>query len=254
MKHENDRLATPLYLKEDDSTPWPESESVFYYLTKSGFFICRNNPFFQSAVPARRWPSELATQESFLHVRYPRIPRRQLELAVGFFARVADLAGAEAGVLIVWDSVAKRVSLVAPPQVATVYRARDGYTSPIGLHYDVPSDLPEGASVIGDIHSHVDHAAYSSATDQDDEVYRPGLHLVVGRIHREPPEFHCEAVVDGVRFRVAIDLVINGYRQRRPDFPESWLEKVRVETSSDSAGGARSGAASAYPYDREARS
>src|SRR5207249_5482854 len=73
---------------------------------------------------------------------------------------------------------------IFPDQVATVGRNRWGDTWPIGVEYDAPTDLPSNLAIIGDIHCHVDGGAYASYTDKDDEVHRPGLHVVVGQIGR----------------------------------------------------------------------
>ena len=58
----------------------------------------------------------------------------------------------------------------------------------------------------------------------------PGLHIVVGHISREPPDFHFEATVDGMRFRVRhADSVLEGYERRRiAEVPSSWIERVEV--------------------------
>src|SRR5207245_2945076 len=120
MKHPDDTLVTPIYVKSDAAMPWPEDDKVFHVLTGSGLYLCRNHPFFRSCVPAPSWPSELAPQESFLDLHYPKIPRRRFEVVVGFFARIAELHGSEAAVLMVWDAPAKRLRLIAPEQVATV--------------------------------------------------------------------------------------------------------------------------------------
>jgi hypothetical protein len=232
MRHPDDNLVTPIYVKSDREMPWPEGETAFHLLTSSGLYLCRNHPFFRSCVPAAAWPSELAEQQSFLELHYPKIPRRRFELIVGFFARVAERHGSEAAVLMVWDARGKRVRFVVPEQVATVSKNWWGDTYPIGLHYQVPTDLPAGWTVIGDIHSHVDDPAYASGTDKDDETHRAGLHIVVGRISREPPDLYIAAVVDGTRFRVDPTAVIAGYRQRRLRVPSSWLERVKIEPPS----------------------
>lgn len=229
MKHPDDQLFTPLYVRREAGMPWPDGERAFHVLGKNGLFLCRNHPFFRSCVPAPAWPSELAEQDTFLELHYPKIPRRRMEAVVGFFARVAELHGSEAGVLLAWDAVHERLRLIVPEQRATVGRNWWGDVYPIGLHYEAPKDLPPGWTIIGDIHSHADEAAYASATDRDDEQHRPGLHIVVGKISREPPDFHVAAVVDGTRFRVEPGAVIGGYVKRRPHFPQAWLERVRVE-------------------------
>ena len=58
MSQSKTSLLTPIYIKPRADTAWPE-DSVFYMLTGSGLFLCRNNPFYQSAVPAPRWPGSV---------------------------------------------------------------------------------------------------------------------------------------------------------------------------------------------------
>lgn len=222
-------LLTPIYIKPRPDTAWPD-DPVFYILTGKGLFLCRNHEFFQSSVAAPRWPAELAPHEAFLAVRYPKVPRRVLERVVGFFDRVAEVHGSEAAVLLAFDRRTRRVEAVVPDQTATVSRSGWGGVWPIGVEYQVPAGLPPELVVIGDVHSHVESAAYASYVDKHDETHRAGLHVVVGRIHLEPPELHIEAVTDGVRFKVEEELVLEGYRERRFDFPEEWMGRIKVET------------------------
>lgn len=228
MSEPKSQLLTPIYIKPRDDTAWPE-DSVFYMLTRSGLFLCRNHPFYQSAVPAPQWPTELAEHQAFLAVRYPKIPRRLVERVVGFFERVADAHNTEAAVLLVWNKARRRVQVVVPDQVATIGYNGWGATYPIGVEYEVPIDLLPDLVVIGDMHSHVFGRAIVSGVDKRDEIHRPGLHIVVGQIHREPPEFHIEAVTDGVRFTVRPELALGGYQQRCTDIPDAWMDKVTVE-------------------------
>ncbi len=224
---------TKVLIKTGPDFSWPEDERIFYILGKDGLYLCRNHEFFRSCVPAERGPSELEAQEPFLVPRFPRIPRDVFERIVGFFDRVAELYGSEAAAMLAWDREQKEVRLVVPEQTATVYRSSwDGYTSPIGVHYVPPADLPPAWLPFGDVHSHVHGAAYASSVDKHDELHDAGLHLVVGRIEREPPEIHVEAVVDGRRFVLDPGDVIEEYRARRADVAQQWLDRVRVEESS----------------------
>lgn len=231
MNCSEDRLLTPIYLRTSEEMLWPE-DTVFYMLTGSGLFLCRNNEHFRSCVPARGWPGELPGQEKFLDLHYPRLPRRLLERAVGFFEAVGRKHDAEAALLLAWDSEREVYRLVIPRQRCTVYLNWQGDTSPQGVHYDLPECVPETWIIVGDIHSHVDFSAYSSATDQHDEHYRTGLHIVVGRIYDEPPQFHVEATVDGRRFPVQPEEIFEGYDSRRSDFPEQWFDWLKIELSS----------------------
>ena len=223
--------APPLFLDRDDFE-WPGDTRMFYLLSASGLFICRNHEFFKSCVLAPRGPSELNEREPFLDCGFPLVPRELFERVVGFFDAVRLRHNSEASVLLYHDRTQGRVRVVVPEQTATVVRYSDGYQYPIGLHYFPPTTLPPDWVQFGDIHSHVDMAAYASGTDVDDELHSAGLHLVVGRLSREPADFHVEAVVDGERFSLDLEQVVEGYEARSLDVPEAWMERVRIEATS----------------------
>lgn len=246
MSSTDDCLLTPIHLKVRDREPWPEGESVFYRLAGNGLYVCRNHQFFRSCVPAPDWPSELAEQKTFLELRYPRVPQRLFELIVGFFAKVGELHGSEAGVLLAWDANAQRIRPIVPEQTATVSRGWSGRNYPIGLHYDIPEVLPAGWTLIGDVHSHVDEAAYTSGTDERDEEHKAGLHIVVGRISREPPDIHIAAVVDRTRFRVSVESVIEKYERRCLKVPARWMEKIKIKAYGSSSNYSSGGYSSTY--------
>ena len=234
MKLDIPNLFTPFYAKLSDDMPWPEHEQVFYLLTRDGCFLCRNHPFFRSSVAAEKLPSELAKHDGFLRLNYPKLTQRQFERVIGFFDIIGERHGAEAAVLLVWNTKARAVEIVTPPQTSIVSSSWSGRPYPLEVHYEIPP-LPPHLMLIGDIHSHVDGAAFASYTDRDDETHRPGLHVVVGRINEEPPEFHVEVVVDRTRFRVNnLSSVVQGYSRRRPrEVPQAWIDQVKIMTWSE---------------------
>ena len=229
MKIPTSQLAIPVYLKTDAAMPWPKDEPVFHLLTGDGLFICRNHPFFRSSSPVRTGPAELAGHQPFLDLKYPKIPRDLFETIVGFFDRIGMEHGAESAVLFAWNRETQTVELVVPPQQAMVGHDWKGRPFPLNVCYDVP-ELPEELILFGDAHCHVDGYASASKTDVDDEAGRPGLHIIVGRIHREPPEIRVDVTVDGSRFHVRNhQAVIGGYRKRRYDnIPAEWIARVEV--------------------------
>ena len=221
-----------LLIKRDQDFEWPHNRKLFYLLASTGLFKCRNHEFFRSCVPATKGPGELAEQESFMECGFPMIPQKLFEQTVGFFDRIRELHNSEASVLLAFDRQEQSVHLVVPEQTATVIRYADGYQSPVGLFYYPPTDLPSNWTVFGDIHSHVDMAAYSSPTDVEDELHSAGLHVVVGKLYSEPMDTHLEAVVDGERFSLEFHDAIEGYQARSDDFPAEWVAKLSVEQQS----------------------
>ena len=226
MQRIDPALITPIYVKTTDDMPWPD-HPVFYLLSADSLYLCRNHRHYRSCVPAPRWPTELAPHAASLVPRFPTIPRDQLEQICGFFSHLSDHHGAESIALLAWDESAQQVRTLVPRQIAAVSQSSSGHNFPIGVKYQFPRGLPADWVVFCDIHSHCEMAAYASQTDIDDEFSFAGLHLVVGRLYQEPPQFHAEGVVDGARFSIEPDHVIEGYRHR-VSFPDEWLDQVVV--------------------------
>ena len=231
MSDTKTKLLTPIYIKTDGAMEPPDDTPVSYVLTSDGLFLRRNHAFFTSCVVARDWPAELLPQKPFLNLHCPKLPQAAMERIVGFFSKIARLHGSEAAVILYWDSRNECVCFEVPDQCATVSEGWNGDRYATEVRYEtlqVSSDL----RVFGSVHSHVDNAAYSSNIDRHDESYRTGLHIVVGRISEEPPDIHCEYVVDGVRFRVDTRVVIEGYQRRDKDIPDEWIQRVKVDLKS----------------------
>ncbi len=223
------RLQTPIYLKTDADMALPSDLPAFHVLTGTGLFLCRNHPFFRSCVPAPDWPSELASHRPSLELHYPKLPRSLLETVVGFFDVVGQRLGSEAAVLLAWNAQSQSLEAHVPEQCGVVGSTWQGRPYPLSLEYQSVALSPH-QTLIGDIHSHVDMPAFASGMDKEDELHRPGLHLIVGRLYLEPPEWHCEISIDGHRFPIReLSQIVEGYRRRRPDkVPAAWLEKVRT--------------------------
>ena len=228
MKH----LFTPILVKDQpDFTP-PADQSAYYLVTSNGLFLCRRHELFSSCVAARQWPRELAPQKEQVELHLPPLPRPLVERIVGFFARIRELHGSEAAVLLYWDLKKKCYEVVVPPQTAILERGWKGHLHPTGVRYETPvhaSHASPDLVLAGDVHSHVDSAAYASHTDVDDEEFRTGLHIVVGRLQKEPPDVYAAMVVDGRRFDVHPDLVFAGYTARDLAIPGGWIDLVEVE-------------------------
>lgn len=247
MRDPNHGLLTPILIKDREDLAWPRGESVFYVLSRSGLFLCRQNDMFRSCVPVERGPSELASQSEFLEHSYPVVPAAVFADLVGFFGAMAERHGCEAGAYLVFDRTAASVRALVPTQRATMYRGASGARYARGLDYDPPAGLGPRELVYGTVHSHVWSAAYASGIDQHDEVDKPGVHIVVGCLDREPPDLHADAVVDGHRFRLEPMQVIEACVARNRDFPTAWMERVEVVVDEPKWYGA-----SGYGYDSPA--
>jgi hypothetical protein len=226
---------TPIYTRTAAAPDLLCDDPVYYVLAGNGLFIGRNTTVgparFRSIVPAAAPPRELAEQEARLVLDYPRLPAPLLARVVGYFWRVARRSGAEAIVLLALNEAGDGIDVIVPKQTATVTRTSRGEVVPVDVRYELspaPGTLPP--RIIGDIHSHGFEAAYASSIDRLDEEHAPGLHVVMGRLHRDPPEIHAEFVVDGTRFDVRPERVLDleGYGGRDPAPPPEWFDRVLV--------------------------
>jgi len=217
----------PLYLKTTEAMKRP-TDSEFYLVVRDRTYLCRNHPFFQTDVPVSRPVKSLAAHEPTCKVNYPKVGVAALEYIVGFFGKVFELHGSESIVLLYWNQERERYRLVVPEQEATVWESYGGSRSPLDVRYQVPPP-PRRHLLVASIHCHGDIGAYSSSTDRYDEIYRDGVHAIVGYVDREPPSFHIELAVDGYRFPLEFHDIFKGYRKRRKHIPQKWLDMVKVK-------------------------
>jgi PRTRC genetic system protein A len=220
-------LPIPVYLKTDADAPRP-TDPEFYWITQNGTFLCRNHPFFESDVRTERQPRALAPHAPLCRSRYPKIGCAALEYVVGFFEQAFRTHGSEAIVLLYWNSRRKRYRLHVPKQEATVWESLSGHRSPLNVKYQTPLDVAPHELLVGDIHSHGDLSAYASHTDQNDEVYRDGLHAVVGCVDRDLPEFYVDLAIDGTRFKYRPEHFFRGFLRARRHIPAAWMEQLQI--------------------------
>ena len=223
----------PIYLKTAADAPRP-ADPEFFWLTRRGMYLCRNHRFFSSDVPTCRMPRSLADHQPACRTRFPLLGTAALEYVVGFFDEAYLRYGAEAIVLVLWDTQRRRYRLCVPRQRASVWQSQGGLPCAIDVKYEVPSPLPPHHLLVGDIHSHADLSAYSSGTDNQDVLFRDGVHAVVGRIDKEPPDFHLEMTADSHSFSLRFGQFFKGYRRRRLGAPKAWMQQVEVTVARSS--------------------
>jgi len=223
-----DGLTTPVYAKTDENFEWP-TEPFFYLLSKDGLFLCRNTKFAKSCVPAATFPPDFGGQDSFLFSKYPKIGAKDIAQVEGWFRDVAKKYGCEAAALLIWDEEQEKVLIEIPKQTGGL----DGsgkYVLDVKFDIiDVTNSLTSSQRIIGTIHSHVYHSAYSSWTDQNDEVHWAGVHIVYGCLNKVNPEIHIEIVQDGNRFEAKPELVMEDYEKPLHNYPKEWWDQLKCE-------------------------
>ena len=92
--------------------------------------------------------------------------------------------------------------------------------------------INRGYRAIGTIHSHCDFSAFHSGTDKHDMGKMPGLHITIGHVNRDDPEFVFALSVGDAQFDVTREQIIdeerpldkNGYDTA----PDRWLGFVHT--------------------------
>jgi hypothetical protein len=217
----HDTIISPFHIKAEDDEKIEETASVYYVIASNGIFRCRNHKFFKSCVKVDNPPAELGEQNTYLKLGFPKISKSDMELVISFFLAIAESCDGEAGVLLYWDEKEQKVLVYCPTQKS----------NGLSLKYDFPLDLdPKRYSIFGTIHSHVDIEAHHSGTDDKDEEFFPGVHIIVGRVRSKKPHITAMAVADGQRFDIEdTDYVIEGYDDDNKNVeivPQGWIDNV----------------------------
>ena len=145
----------------------------------------------------------------------PKVPADLMARVVGFFRSIYRAQRTEALVLLLWAG--EGFDLFVPDQ-------RVGPASV--SHTLVEAELPAGSRVVGSIHSHGAFGPAASSIDEDDEAEFDGLHVVVGDFDRARPSYSAAIAVDGHRFAVRTNVVLERPR-RLVEPPEDWLRRVK---------------------------
>jgi hypothetical protein len=200
-------------------------------VAKDGFFLERNTALFRTSCRVPSCPEGLEPHAEECVLKFGRIPQVLGRLMVSFFRAAYDLHGGEAVLILLYDPARRVFRWHCPRQTVRAYEtwSRHWYAS-LEIEYEEPFEVPPGFVVLGDAHSHADHDAYASHLDKLEEMYKDGLHIVIGRVHRERVDFHVDFLMDGVRFPMEPDYVFAG-----TDFgdskqaPAAWIDQIVVK-------------------------
>lgn len=158
----------------------------------------------------------LPVEKEYVEYALPKVPADLMARVVGFFRSVYRLHRTEALVLLLWK--AEGFDLFVPDQQVSMASVK---------HRLDESALPDDLRVIGSIHSHGAFGAGASAIDADDEAEFDGLHVVVGDFDRARQTYSAAIAVDGHRFDVRANVVLERPR-RLVEPPDDWLRRVKL--------------------------
>jgi proteasome lid subunit RPN8/RPN11 len=150
-----------------------------------------------------------------------RVPYKLLEEVKAFFRKVIEVKGKalEAMIWVLW-SQDRGYFLHVPNQEVGHASAR----------YDWAS-VPEGASVIVDIHSHADFSAFFSGTDDRDDANGIRYSGVIGHNNTASPSMVWRFNNGGQKTKVELSDIFDAPLVPDTAVPGEWLEQVSVHTA-----------------------
>lgn len=199
-----------------------------YVVADNGFFLERRTAMFETSCRVEHCPLGLEPHAEAVKLHCGHIPEVLARSMLGFFRYAYDLHGGEAALLLLHDPLRRCFRWLCPRQTVKVFETWKGtWWSPAEIEYEEPLHLPPGFVILGDAHSHADMHAYASGTDKDEERYKDGLHIVVGRVHKPQVDLHIDFVMDGKRFPIRprdvfAETNITPFRQ----VPKAWTEQI----------------------------
>jgi len=188
-----------------------EGKGAFRFLVgKEGHYLRKRNGIFEACVKVPSNPEYGAVEESFA-LTAPKIPMSLFEQALAFLGKVYDLHRTEGVALLSYD----------PREGWSLYVPRQKVG---GLHVEYEND--ERRRVVGSIHSHPGIAARASGTDEKDELAFDGLHMIVSGFTIPTCGLLVVAAVNGRRFEIDPEDVIEGFEAVQAEVPDAWLRKI----------------------------
>lgn len=202
-----------------------------YVVAENGIFLERRTELYSTTCRVDRCVAGLDDHREGCRLDAPSLPPNALEEMVGFFRWAFERHGGEAALILLYDPEKRVFSWHCPWQRVELWESWSGkWYASSRIEYTDPHVLPPGHVVFGDAHSHADQPAYASGVDRDDELFKDGLHIIAGRVHRDEPEFHVDFVMDGQRFSVDPDVVLPETSCPSADaVPDEWKRKVLVD-------------------------
>ncbi len=202
---------------------------TYYAVAENGVFQVRDTTIYRAVTRAEGPIPGLLPEREQLRLKCPRLPRRQVEDVLAFFAEVYRRYAGEAVVILFYRVATRDFHVAVPPQVLLGRRRHDGrWRADHAVQYGSVV-RPEGFVRFGTIHSHADLPAYASGIDCDDEQYEDGLHVVFGDFGFRELSIAASFVANRVRFRlVPADVLEPCVVPKRPARAD-WLACVRRE-------------------------
>jgi PRTRC genetic system protein A len=188
-----------VYTKTANTTP--PDEDIYGIIASNGNFIHTKTKFIEAIVPIKGF-SWLEFQQKKAKIFLPKIPVDLMAITLNFFEAVYEEFHSEAVVLIHYNETDKTYMIEAPVQKV----------SGAAVDYESANRF-DGYQLVGTIHNHSNFGAFHSGQDDADERHFNGIHLTTGNILDQYPTISASVVVNGTRFTLTPQQIIENVVQ-----------------------------------------
>lgn len=226
-------MTIPIHLKLPGADlPGLDEDGMRIVVAEDGHYLERRTPMFATCTRATGRLIGLAPHEESCTLFTGKVPRLMVRAMLAYFRDAYRIHEGEAALVLLYHPERGTFRWVCPDQTVEVSKTWRGMVASDFIRYDMPLEVPDGYVIFGDAHSHADMPARPSGTDKDDEEFKDGLHIIVGRIDRVPQhQYHVDFVMDGQRFNLPPESVLeDGGCVPLAKSPKSWLGKIRLKT------------------------
>lgn len=207
-------LATP----DREELPKPDA-GPYYVLDGKDIYVHRNTRLGRVLARLDKRPDQIKPYNiaGFMWQDIPPISPELIGRVLGFFRHVWDIRHAEAMVMLTIDND-NNYDLLIPDQRVTG----------TSIAYDLDATaVPDDRTLIGTIHSHCNMSAFHSHTDEGDADQRDGIHITIGHVSSNKPDYAVMVSFNGTHWQdFKLEDVTDPGAISIAEFPHNWLDKV----------------------------
>jgi hypothetical protein len=212
----------------DNFIPTPEApppfETVPYYIaTRKGWMTNMPTLFGIAQTSLKGDNPTLPETPTRFELNDRKFPEYLLKQAHSFFRAVWNKQRTESSLYITYHRERDQFNLWCPEQ----------YVSLTSVNHKL-DPLKGGWTVAGTIHSHCNFGAFHSGTDKHDMEGTPGLHITIGHVDRDEPEYALALSLGDHKFDVEYADIIEPLppgHSRNEQHPSHWLGFVKTGTA-----------------------
>lgn len=213
--------AMTAFIPQEDELP--RSINPYWAATSKGWMVNIPALFGEAHLLTKEEPVVLKEYPELFHFNGKKLPAHIMIQAHDFFRKVWNKQKTESSAYICYNAYTQKYKLFIPEQYVTAASVE---------HKLEPGAIKDGYYPIGTAHSHCDFSAYHSSIDTHDMEQMPGIHITIGHVDQDEPEYAIAIGIGKTRFDLEWDTIIddevvldkNGYDTA----PDWWLEFVHT--------------------------